>query len=406
MVGLAAANRLTQAGDDVVVFERDRVPGGLAASFIPSPGADPLERYYHHVFKSDRRFVELMRELGLSDRMMWSTPGAACFYDGGLHALDGLRSLLGFAPLRRSQRVRLAVALGILRASPSAAPFERQRSAGWLRRVAGARAYAVVFDPLFRSKFGRHAEDISLSWFWARIHDRTASLGYPRGGFSAVYERLAERITERGGVVRYNTSISAVERHGGGVRVRHPDAPAGERFDRVVGTIPLTALAALTPAIDDGFRSRFSPRSGLAARCVVLALDRPLTGTYWINVCEPDAPFTVAVEHTALVDRARYGGNHLLYLGNYGAAFPNVPVADVVAGFMPYLQRINPRFSASGSVTHGNSSPATHSRSSPRATARASRRIVRRSPACTSRTSIRCIRTTAGRTTPCSWPTR
>lgn len=347
MVGLATAYRLAGRGDDVVVFERDHVPGGLAASFVPAPGGDPLERFYHHVFKSDRRFVALARELGLEDRMVWSKPGAACFYEGKLHALDGWRSLLRFTPLRLSQRLRLAVALGILKASPSAAPFEGRRSARWLRRVAGARAYSAVFDPLFRSKFGAHAEDIALSWFWARIHDRTPALGYPRGGFSAVYERLVETVRARGGAVRLSTAVAAIERDGNELRVRHPNAPGGERFERVVGTIPLPALARLAPAIGSGFQTRFATGKGLAARCVILALDRPLSGVYWINVCEAGAPFTVVVEHTALVPPSRYGGSHMLYLGNYGPGFPAVSAAALVEAFTPYLRRINPAFAPS-----------------------------------------------------------
>ena len=127
--------------------------------------------------------------------------------------------------------------------------------------------------------------------------------------------------------------------------MRTAATPHGERFDRVVSTLPLHALAGLAPALDDRFRSRFATGHGLAARCVVLALDRPLTGTYWINVCDAEAPFTVVVEHTALVGAERYGGKHLVYLGNYGASFPKLPVESLVAAFTPYLRRINPEFS-------------------------------------------------------------
>jgi protoporphyrinogen oxidase len=347
MVGLTTAYRLAGRGEDVEVFERDSVPGGLAASFEPAPGGDRLERFYHHVFRSDRHFMGLARELGLQDDVHWSAPGASCFYDGRLHALDSPRSLLTFAPLKLFQRLRLAMALGILKASPSGRPFESVRSAGWLRRVGGKRAYSVVFDPLFRSKFGRYAEDISLTWFWARIHDRTESLGYPRGGFVTIYERLVQRIRERGGHVRFNARVAAVEPDGKALRVRHggQGGEAAERFDRVVGTIPLPAFAGVAPAMPNHFYERYAPAPGLAARCVILALDRPLTGVYWINVCEPGAPFTVVVEQTALVDPARYGGKHLVYLGNYGPSFPDVSAASLVELFTPYLQRLNPAFS-------------------------------------------------------------
>ena len=31
-----------------------------------------------------------------------------------------------------------------------------------------------------------------MPWFWARVHDRTQSLGYLRGGFQQLYDRMAE----------------------------------------------------------------------------------------------------------------------------------------------------------------------------------------------------------------------
>ncbi len=53
------------------------------------------------------------------------------------------------------------------------------------------------------------------------------------------------------------------------------------------------------------------------AHVVVLALDRPLTDVYWLNVNDPGFPFLVLAEHTNLMPPADYGGRHLVYLGNY-----------------------------------------------------------------------------------------
>ena len=52
----------------------------------------------------------------------------------------------------------------------------------------------MVWGPLLNAKFGETADEIALPWFWARVHDRTAELGYLRGGFQRLYDRLAERI--------------------------------------------------------------------------------------------------------------------------------------------------------------------------------------------------------------------
>jgi protoporphyrinogen oxidase len=254
-----------------------------------------------------------------------------------------------FSALAVSERLRLAVALGILRLAPNASMFERARAARWLRRIAGRRGYDVVFEPLFRSKFGEHAEDISLAWFWARIHDRTASLGYLLGGFHILYSALVDAIRAAGGRVIFGATVTRLYTIGSMLRVQGNTLTAAfdERFNQVIATVPLSVLGSLAPELGPSFLERYSPKPGLAARCVILSLDRPLTDAYWISMCERGAPFMVAVEHTNLISSERYGSRHLLYLGNYGANFPNVPVDTLIRDFTPWLQALNPTFSRS-----------------------------------------------------------
>ena len=67
ILGLTVGLRLAQRGHDVVVLERGAVPGGLAASFEIEPGMW-LERFYHHIFRSDRHVIRLIEEVGLGSR--------------------------------------------------------------------------------------------------------------------------------------------------------------------------------------------------------------------------------------------------------------------------------------------------------------------------------------------------
>jgi protoporphyrinogen oxidase len=355
MVGLVAALRLAERGHAVTLFERDAVPGGLAASFEPFPGSAKLERFYHHIFKTDRTMIALIAESGLDDRLFWKSPVTACLYDGALYRLDGAGSLMRFSPLALGERLRLGATLGLLRATPAAAPFERFHAAAALRALGGRHAYDTVFEPLFRGKFADRAEDVSLAWFWARIHDRTAELGYLRGGFALLYERLAERAQRAGAAIRYRAQVTRIAADDAGWHIATAGdasdgsdaghaAGDGDGFERVLATLPLPVVAKLAPALPASFVERYRTLPGLSARCIVLALDRPLCGVYWINVCEPGAPFLVAVEHTNFADSADYGGKHFVYLGNYGGPFPDVPVKDVLATFEPYVRRINPAF--------------------------------------------------------------
>ena len=61
--GLGAAYELTIRGHEVDVFERAPFIGGQASTFLVD--GTPLERGYHHLFRSDDAIIGLMEELGL-----------------------------------------------------------------------------------------------------------------------------------------------------------------------------------------------------------------------------------------------------------------------------------------------------------------------------------------------------
>ena len=54
-LGLTLAYRLAQGGERVVVFEREPEAGGLAAGFRVGENGPWLEKFYHHLFRTDTR---------------------------------------------------------------------------------------------------------------------------------------------------------------------------------------------------------------------------------------------------------------------------------------------------------------------------------------------------------------
>ena len=91
-LGLTVALRLGQLGERVTVIEREALPGGLASGFQPMPGVW-LEKFYHHLFRSDTRAVAIIEELGLMDRLEWHQPITATLRDGTPHQLDSPASV-------------------------------------------------------------------------------------------------------------------------------------------------------------------------------------------------------------------------------------------------------------------------------------------------------------------------
>lgn len=346
-LGLTVAYRLAQRGDEVVVLEREPLPGGLAAGFEVEPGMW-LDKFYHHLFRGDRHAIGLITELGLGDQLLWRRPLTVTLRDGQVHQLDSPASLLRFRPLPLVDRLRMGAWLAYLKAMPSPQRLEGQTAAEWIRRRMGRAAYDVIWGPLLRGKFGAMADEIAMPWFWARVHDRTAELGYLRGGFQRLYGRLAERIGELGGDLRLRTEVTEVRTEpSGGLQVTTGSGDT-VHVDRVVSTLAVRVTCRLVPELPADYRSRHEWGQAYGAHCLVLALDRPLTSSYWMNVTDAGYPFMALVEHTNYMDPADYGGRHLVYLGNYRPMddpFLRTPTPEVVEQFAPHLARINSAFS-------------------------------------------------------------
>jgi protoporphyrinogen oxidase len=347
-LGLTVALRLAQRGERVTVIEREPLPGGLAAGFEIEPGMW-LEKFYHHLFRTDRRAIGLIGELGLGDRLVWQQPVTATLRDGRMHQLDSPASLLRFSPLPLADRIRMGAALAALKAMPNTRLLEGRTAADWLSRWMGRRGYETVWQPLLRGKFGAAADEIAMPWFWGRVHDRTQSLGYPHGGFQPIYEALARRIRDAGGETRFGASVKEVRTRQDGRLDVETDTGA-EPFDRVVSTFATRLTARLVPELPDAWRQRHEWGRAYGAHCLVLALDRPLTSVYWLNLNDPGFPFMALVEHTNYLPAADYGGRHLVYLGNYRPMDDPLMAAsrdDVLEQFLPSLERLNPAFERS-----------------------------------------------------------
>lgn len=346
-LGLTVALRLAERGDEVTVIEREALPGGLASGFEVAPGIW-LEKFYHHLFRSDGHAIGLIRDLGLESHLEWKQPVTATLVGGTPHQLDSPASLLRFSPLPVSDRLRMAAGLAALKAMPDPRLLEGQTAAAWIKRWMGRRAYEVVWETLLRGKFGATADEIGMPWFWARVHDRSQQLGYLRGGFQQLYDRLAESVREAGGSTRFGETVQSIRQSGQGLTVE-TDTGTHE-FDRVVSTLATRLTARLTPELPDVWRERHEWGRAYGAHCLVLALDRPLTDVYWLNVNDPGFPFMALVEHTNYRSADEYGGRHLVYLGNYRPMddpLLRMSRDEVLEVFLPHLPRINPAFDRS-----------------------------------------------------------
>lgn len=345
-LGLTLALRLAQRGDEVVLFERETIPGGLAAGFQLGPSH--LEKFYHHLFRSDRAAIALIAELGLSSKLIWPVPVTSTLIGGQMLELDSPQSLLRFAALPLHDRIRLGAAVAYLKLEPNYHRLEHTTADEWLKKWMGTRVYQVLWEPLLRSKFGDRHREIAMPWFWARMHYRSQSLGYLRGGFQQLYDALVAEIRRLGGEARFGAAVTGVTAVDDGFRVAF--SGGDELVHRVVSTLPTQLSTQLIPALAGSFAQRYGSIDSYGAHCVVLTLDRQLTDVYWLNVNDPGYPFLALVEHTNYMSPEDYGGRHIVYLGNY------LPMNDslftqsdeqVLETYYRALEQINPGFDRS-----------------------------------------------------------
>jgi protoporphyrinogen oxidase len=357
--GLAAAYDLSRAGELVHVYEAGEEVGGLAAGFKDENWNWTLEKFYHHWFANDDAVLELIREMGLSEKLLFPRPITSLWLNGRIHQMDHPNIIVANLRLPMSWIAKLRYGLAglYLRLFRNWSPMEQVTAETWLRRYMGNEAYEVLWRSLLIGKFGRDYGKVNMAWFWARVYKRTPALGTFEGGFQAFLEHLADRVRSQGVSIHLNTPVERIERIQGdrfGVSVQGQV----EVFDAVLSTSSPQIMLRLVPDLPEDYAEKLGSLRSMGAVVVILALKQQLLtdGTYWLSLPadQPDKskaefPFLALVEHTNYMDSAVYGGDHLVYCGDYVAPdheYFSLSEQELVDWFVSVLPTFNAEFSA------------------------------------------------------------
>jgi protoporphyrinogen oxidase len=236
--------------------------------------------------------------------------------------------------------------------------LEQVTAEQWLVRFCGERAFETIWKPLLTFKFGDNYKQVPASWLWGRVkrqattrrgQSQKEALGYVRGGFRVIFERLAAEIARLGGVIYTDTKVEGIkitDHHARGIFV------GGDlhRFDKIVSTLPITQFLKLVDlaSLEDRFKYRTISYQGVV--CVLLALKEKLSPYYWIPVVDPGVSFAGIVETTNLIRREDLRGINLVYLVNYvPREDPLFSAAEgqLIAESISMLENLFPHFDAS-----------------------------------------------------------
>lgn len=350
--GLSAAWYARKKGAAVTLIEAQPYLGGLAYGFSQKEWTTSLEFFYHHLFKSDRDIRQFANEIGFYD-IDYYTPLTASAYE--LHgqirlfALDSPLSLLKFPLLPCMDRLRTGLILLFLKLMPYTHYFSRTTSYRFLTRWMGKKSWFVLWEQLFRKKFGKFAENISLAFFWARIKARTRALGYPKGGFKSLVEHTEHALSRVGVTILKNTKVEKLYKDGDKFKLQTTSGLM--ECDKVIVTTPTKLFEQfagnLLPA---AYKQKLASIKHLGAINLVIESPEPiLKKVYWANICVPDIPMVVLVQHTNLVGTKGFNGKHIAYVGNYLETTSSLftkSEGELLSYFLPHIHRINPAWSA------------------------------------------------------------
>ena len=320
--GLVAAYELAKSGVQVTVLEAESEIGGLAAAFDVQ--GEKLDRFYHHWFTNDNEVMQLIEELGLTNRIEINPTNTGVYFSNNFYKLSTPLDLLKFTPLSIFARLRLGALTLRARRVKDWKILEDKTAHEWLKELGGDDVYRVIWEPLLKGKFGPYAKSVSAVWFWNKLKLRGGSRGksgeerlaYFKGGFTGLAEAVAKQIRDFGGQIELNTAVKKIEKIEGRW---HLDTENGLfSSDKIIVTTALPLFAKMIEKwappqyITDLNRIEY-----IGNVCLVLELDRSLSSTYWLNVNDPSFPFVGVIEHTNFERPETYGGRHIVYLSKY-----------------------------------------------------------------------------------------
>lgn len=345
-MGLAAAYHALKAGHEVVLYEGDSEPGGMAAHF--DFGGLSIERFYHFVCKADQPLFDLMAELGIGDKMVWRETSMGYFIDGKHYPWGDPISLLTFPKLSLISKIRYGLQAFIQTKRSDWSVLENLNAKDWLIKGLGTHTYDMLWRRLLDLKFFEYADDISAAWIATRIKRIGTSrksilqeeLGYIESGSQTLVDALVGAINRRGGTIKLGASVEEIVCEDSVVR----GVKAGGEFNAhefVISTVPTPYVPKLIPALPAGSKAQYEAINNIGVVCVVLKLKKPVTKNFWLNINDNRIEVPGFVEFSNL----RSLPNTVLYAPYYmpqaHPKFSNDTDAFVDETFK-YVQMINP----------------------------------------------------------------
>ena len=351
--GMAAAYELIKTGNKVTIFEASEKVGGLASGFKEDHWDWSIENFYHHWFASDEHMLGLIDELGLREKVLFPRPYTVLLHKEKWYPFDSILQALLFPGLGWGiNKIRCGLVGVYLRLTKNWRVLEKYTVDEWMRKYAGDKVYELMWEPMLVGKFGeKYAKHVNMAWFWARIHARTTRLGTYKGGFQGFAEDFAKILDQKNIEIKLDTAVKSIKKKNVGLEITTDAGP--QEFDQVLVTSSPTILSHLATELPDEYIGQLLELKSMGAVVMIFSMKEQLSkeGYYWYNLPKSAGyPFLAMVEHTNYVSKEHFGGDHILYCGDYrdqDHEYFSMSEEELKDLFVAGIKKVNPEFDES-----------------------------------------------------------
>jgi protoporphyrinogen oxidase len=381
-LGLTLALRLAESGREVTVFEAAPEIGGLASAW--QIGDVVWDRHYHVTLMSDSFTRKIVGDIGLGDEFEWVETKTGFYTGGKLVSMSNGIEFLKFPPLGLIGKFRLGTTIFYASRLKDWKSLEKVSVENWLTKLSGKKTFDKIWKPLLKAKLGDAYRETSAAFIWATIQRMYAArnsgmkkemFGYVRGGYARVLARFEEVLREKGVDVRLNAPVGKIEEAetgkfevtiaSGAENVMAAGAEASGQaavaapmnsfngFDSVVLTCPADTAANSVPQLSDAEKDSLRGVKYQGIVCASVLMRKSLSPFYVTNIIE-ETPFTGIIEMSAMVEKAEFGGNALVYLPKYVGPDDELfekTDEEIEKIFLDALETMYPQFSRADVVT-------------------------------------------------------
>jgi protoporphyrinogen/coproporphyrinogen III oxidase len=260
LAGLSAGYRLHEQGCHVTVLESLSRVGGRVLS--ESDGGFLFDVGPTIVTDNYTEYARLVRDVGLSDRLVDCAPEVAVVQGSDLHILDTTRPVRSFLTtklLSPGAKVRLAAhGLRLIRPLYGLNPYDlsdrtqydTESIQMYLDRVFGRELNELLLDGLTRSTVTSSPGEASVVAFFAGAITASGTMQTLEGGLQLLPLKLAEQLDD----VRLNSPVTAVRLTDSGVEVKYQnnsDGDGHQQADACVIATPFQAAVDMYPPLKD-----------------------------------------------------------------------------------------------------------------------------------------------------------